>query len=147
MASAIEGTDAYIVEISVSAENDIVVEIDSATGVDLDFCSDVSRRINDTLDRDKEDYSLEVGSSSLSAPFKVVQQYEKHIGDSVDVVTGDNRKLCGVLTAVDAGDGTFTVEVMRKVKEPGEKRPRMVAVAESLKMSECRSVSYHFDFK
>lgn len=145
VARAIENTDAFVVEITVSPDNDIVVELDSPTGVDLDFCAEVSRRLNDALDRDKEDYSLEVGTASLSAPFKVRQQYEKHIGDSVDILTADGRKITGVLTAV--GDDDFTVEVTRKVKEPGEKRPRMVALPETFRMADCRLVTYHFDFK
>ncbi len=145
VARAIENTDAFVVDLTVSPENDIVVELDSPTGVDLDFCADVSRSLNEALDRDKEDYSLEVGTASLSAPFKVKQQYEKHIGDSVDILTADGRKLTGVLTAV--GDDDFTVEVTRKVKEPGDKRPRMVALPETFRMADCRQVTYHFDFK
>ena len=50
---AIENTDAYVVDITVSGDNDIVVELDSATGVDLDFCSDVNRKLNESLDRDE----------------------------------------------------------------------------------------------
>ena len=142
---AIENTDAFLVELTVSADNDIVVELDSPTGVELDFCAEVSRKLNEALDRDKEDYSLEVGTASLSAPFKVRQQYEKHIGDSVDILTADGRKLTGVLTAVGPSD--FTVEITRKVKEPGEKRPRMMAVPETFSMADCRQVTYHFDFK
>ena len=107
VARAIEGTDAFVVDLTVSGDNDIVVELDSPTGVDLDFCTEVSRAINEALDRDVEDYSLEVGTASLSAPFRVP----------------------------------------RKVKEPGEKRPRMVAEPETLGMDDCRSVAYHFDFK
>ncbi len=143
---AIENTDAYVVELSVSADNDIVVELDSPTGVDLDFCAEVSRHINEALDRDKEDYSLEVGTASLSAPFKVRQQYEKHVGDNVDILTRDGRKLTGLLTAV-GDDGDFTVEITRKVKEAGEKRPRLVAVPETFKVDDCKQVTYHFDFK
>lgn len=145
VAKAIENTDAYVVELTVSADNDIVVELDSPTGVDLDFCTEVSRSINDALDRDKEDYSLEVGTASLSAPFKVKQQYEKHIGDNVDILTRDGRKFTALLTAV--GDEDFTVETTVKVKEPGEKRPKLVAKPEILRMDACKTVAYHFDFK
>ena len=144
---AIENTDAYIVDIAVSADNDIVVELDSPTGVDLDFCTGLSRRLNEALDRDVEDYSLEVGTASLSAPFKVARQYEKHIGDNVDILTKDGRKFTALLTAVDSAAGTFTVEVTRKVRLEGEKRPRRVAEPETLAMDACRSVAYHFDFK
>lgn len=143
---AIENTDAYVVDLSVSADNDIVVELDSSTGVDLDFCAEVSRKLNEALDRDKEDYSLEVGTASLSAPFKVKQQYEKHLGDKVDILTKDGRKITGAtLTAV--GDDNFTVETMQKVREEGAKRPVMKAVEETLPMDACKSVTYHFDFK
>lgn len=144
---AIENTDAYIVELTVSADNDIVIELDSPTGVDLDFCTEVSRRINDALDRDVEDYSLEVGSASLSAPFKVKQQYEKHIGDDIDILTRDGRKFKGTLSAVSEDGSTFTVDITRKVKEPGAKRPVMVTEPETLAVADCKQVTYHFDFK
>ena len=147
VARAIEGTDAFVVDLTVSGDNDIVVELDSPTGVDLDFCTEVSRAINEAFDRDVEDYSLEVGTASLSAPFRVPAQYEKHVGDNVDILTRDGRKFTALLTAVDPEARTFTVEVTRKVKEPGEKRPRMVAEPETLGMDDCRSVAYHFDFK
>lgn len=143
---AIESTDAYVVDVTVSEENDIVVELDSATGVDLDFCSEVNRLLNEALDRDVEDYSLEVGTASLSAPFKVRRQYEKHIGDDVDVLTCDGRKLKGRLTSVSEDGSEFTIEVTRKVKLAGEKRPRQVAEPLTLAVADCRQVAYHFDF-
>lgn len=114
---AIAATDAFMVDITVSAANDIVVELDSPTGVDLDFCAELNRRLQEELDRQDENYSLEVGSASLTAPFKVRGQYEKNIGNEVEVLTRDGKKLKGVLTAV--ADDDFTVEITRKVKEPG----------------------------
>ncbi len=144
---AIENTDACVVDITVSGDNDIVVELDSLTGVDLDFCAEVNRRLNEALDREAEDYSLEVGSASLSAPFKVKLQYEKHVGDEVDVLTRDGRKLKGTLTSVSPDGAEFTIEVTRKVKEPGAKRPVMVAEPVTLAVADCKQVAYHFDFK
>lgn len=145
--SAIADTDAFITEITVTPSNDITVELDSMTGVDLDFCTELSRRINDALDRDVEDYSLEVGSASLSAPLKVPQQYEKHLGDTMDVLTRDGRKLRGTLTEVSPEGTEFTLSVPTKVKEPGAKRPVMVDTPMRLAVADCRSVTYHFDFK
>lgn len=144
---AIENTDAYVVDLTVSADNDIVVELDSDTGVDLDFCTEVSRRVNEALDRDVEDYSLEVGSASLSAPFKVRQQYQKHIGDDVDIFTRDGRKLKGTLTGVSEDGAEFTVDITRKVKEPGAKRPVMLTEPQTFAVADCKKVTYHFDFK
>ncbi len=143
--AAIAHTDAFVVDITVSKDNDIVVELDSPTGVDLDFCAEVNRKLNEALDRDKEDYSLEVGSASLTAPFKVKGQYEKNLGNEVEVLTRDGKKLKGTLTAV--GDDDFTIDVTRKVKEPGAKRPVMVTEPLTLKMADAKQVCYHIDFK
>lgn len=144
---AIANTDAFLVEVTVSRDNDIVVEIDSPTGIDLDFTAEVSRKLNEAMDREKEDYSLEVGSASLSAPFKVKEQYIKHIGDTVDVFTKAGSKLTGVLTAVSPDGEEFTLDITRKVKAPGEKRPKLVTEPETLRTADCRQVTYHFDFK
>lgn len=142
---AIEGTDVFIVDITVSASNDIVVELDSPTGVDLDFCAAVNRRLNERFDRDDEDYSLEVGTASLTAPFKVKAQYEKNLGNDVEVLTRDGRKLKGVLT--DVTDTDFTIEVSRKVKEPGAKRPVIKAEPETIPMELAKQVCYAISFK
>lgn len=143
---ALKGTDAYLVDIQISKDNDIVVEVDSNNGVDLDFCADLTRKIEEKFDRDKEDYSLEVGSAGITAPFKVTEQYLKNIGKEVEVLTKDGRKLHGVLTAVDADTSSFTIEVPTKVKEPGAKRPTVQQVPEHLKMDECKHVKHVFKF-
>lgn len=142
---AIAGTDAFVVDVTVSAANDIVVELDSATGIDLDFCADLNRSLNEKLDREDEDYSLEVGTASLTAPFKVKGQYEKNLGNEVEVLTRDGKKLKGVLTAVT--DEDFTIEVTRKVKEPGAKRPVMVAEPMVIPMAQAKQVCYVINFK
>ncbi len=142
---AIAGNDALVVDVTVSAANDIVVELDSATGIDLDFCADLNRSLNEKLDREDEDYSLEVGTASLTAPFKVKGQYEKNLGNEVEVLTRDGKKLKGVLTAVT--DEDFTLEVTRKVKEPGAKRPVMVAEPTVIPMAQAKQVCYVINFK
>ena len=65
---AISGTDAFVVEVRVSPANEIVVEIDSPTGVDIDSCAAITRKIESVFDRDVEDYELEVGSAALQHP-------------------------------------------------------------------------------
>jgi len=142
---AIENTDVFVVDITVSVANDIVVELDSPTGVDLDFCAEVNRMINDALDRDMEDFSLEVGSASLTAPFKVRGQYEKNLGNEVEVLTNDGKKLKGVLT--ELSDNSFTIEVSCKVKEPGAKRPVMVNQPVVIPFAEAKRVNYLINFK
>lgn len=144
---AIKGTGVFLVDIQVKPGNEIVVEVDSHDGVDIDTCADITRRIEDTFDRDQEDYSLEVGSAGLTAPFKVVEQYTKNLGKEIEVLTKDGRKLTGVLTAVDGDTSSFTIEVPTKVKEPGAKRPVVQQVPVHLKMDECKMVRHFFRFK
>ena len=145
VADMIDGTDIFVVDIKVSPDNDIVVEIDSPDNIDVDTCAAITRRIEEVFDRDTEDYSLEVGSAGLTAPFKVRGQYLKNIGNEVEVLTRDGRKLKGVLTAV-ADDGRFTVAVPTKVKHEGAKRPVVEDVEHVLDPAECRSVRYNLEF-
>lgn len=145
VADMIEGTDIFVVDIKVSPANDIVVEIDSPDSIDVDTCAAITRRIEEVFDREVEDYSLEVGSAGLTAPFRVRGQYLKNIGNEVEVLTCDGRKLKGVLEAV-ADDGRFTVAVPTKVKRDGAKRPEIVDVEHVLDPAECRSVRYNLEF-
>ena len=76
---------------------------------------------------------------------KVKGQYLKNIGNEVEVLTRDGRKMQGVLTAVS--DDEFTIEVAKKVKEPGAKRPSIVMEPETLKIDNTKSVKYLINFK
>ena len=145
VADMIAGTDIFVVDIKVSPDNDIVVEIDSPDNIDVDTCAAITRRIEEVFDRDTEDYSLEVGSAGLTAPFKVRGQYLKNIGNEVEVLTRDGRKFKGVLTAV-ADDGRFTVAVPTKVKHECAKRPVVEDVEHVFDPAECRPVRYNLEF-
>ena len=116
----IEATDYFLVDITVSTSNHIVVEIDTQNGVDIDFCAELSRYIESQLDREVEDYELEVGSAGLTSPFKVIEQYHKNKGKDVDVLTKDGKKITGILTEV--APDTFTITVEKMVKPEGAKR-------------------------
>lgn len=151
VADAIAGTDLFIVDITVSPANDIIVEVDSPTSVDIDECAAITRRIEEVFDRDAEDYSLEVGSAGITSDFKVRAQYTKNIGNDIELLTRDGRKLRGILKAVAEGEPTdtavdFTLETTVKVKEPGAKRP--VTRQEEIKLSsgDCKYVRYDLKF-
>lgn len=143
---AIEGTDLFVVEIKVTPSNEITVELDSPKGLDIDTCATITRKIEAAFDRDVEDYELEVGSAGLTAPFKVRGQYLKNVGNNVEVLTRDGRKVRGVLKEV-ADDGTFTVASTVKVKNPGDKRPHIEEVDHTFTPDDCKYVKYDFDFK
>ena len=83
----LEGKDYFLVDVTVSPDDKIVVEIDHAEGVWIDDCVELSRYIESKLDREEEDYELEVGSAGIGQPFKVLQQYLIHIGKEVEILT------------------------------------------------------------
>ena len=117
-------TDCFLVSLSISGDNQIMVEIDSETSVDLDFCVELTRYIEQHFDRDAEDYSLEIGSYSITKPFVDRRQYRKNIGRKVEVLTEESRKIRGTLVAVDNDD--FTLEIEEKELVEGQKRKKLV---------------------
>lgn len=87
----LEGKDYFLVDVTVTPDDKIVVEIDHAEGVWIDDCVDLSRYIESKLNREEEDYELEVGSAGIGQPFKVLQQYIIHIGKEVEVLGKDGK--------------------------------------------------------
>lgn len=113
-------TDYYLTDVNISADNCISVEVDALHPLDLDFCAALSRFIESKLDREAEDFALEVGSVGLTDPFKSIFQYRKHLGEEVEVLARDGKKYKGVL--VDVTDDAFSVEAEVKVVVEGKKR-------------------------
>lgn len=140
----LKDTDCFLVDLTVSPSNGICVEIDSMENVDIDFCIELTRKIEEAFPRDEEDYELEVGSSGLTTPFKDIRQYKKHIGDDVEVLDKTGKKYKGELKEAD--DTGFTIEVEEKVKEEGKKRPVFKKREIRYNYDEVKSVVYSFDF-
>ena len=135
----------FLVDVEISPDDRIVVEIDHADGVWIEDCVELSRYIEDRLDRDEEDYELEVGSAGLGQPFKVPQQYVNFIGKNVEVLDSDGKKVKGVLKSVDGND--FTVTVAEKVKQEGKKRPVLTDVDHTYQMDKVKYTKYLISFK
>lgn len=141
----LEGKDYFLVDIEISRDNKIVVEIDHADGVWIEDCVELSRFIEDHLDREAEDFELEVGSAGLGQPFKVAQQYVNFVGKEVEVLDADGKKYKGVLKGVDGRD--FTVTVQEKVKEEGKKRPQLLDKDYQFSMDTVKYCKYLISFK
>ena len=135
----------FLVDIEISPDNRIVVEIDHADGVWIEDCVALSRYIEERLSRDDEDYELEVGSAGLGQPFKVPQQYINFVGKEVEVLDADGVKVKGILKAVDGND--FTVGVEEKVKVEGKKRPVKQEVDHVYQMDKVKYTKYLISFK
>lgn len=137
--------DYFLVDVEISPDDKIVVEIDHADGVWIEDCADLSRFIEDHLSREDEDYELEVGSAGLGHPFKVPQQYINFIGKEVEVLDGDGKKYKGTLKSVD--DNDFVVACPEKVKEEGRKRPVVKDVDHTFAMDKVKYTKYILSFK
>ena len=141
----LDGKEYFLVDIEISPDDRIVVEIDHADGVWIEDCVELSRFIEDHLSRDEEDYELEVGSAGLGQPFKVAQQYHCFVGKGVEVLDADGKKYKGVLKAVEGND--FTVTVQEKQKVEGKKRPQLVDTDHTFQMDKVKYTKYLINFK
>ena len=117
--------DYFLVDIEISPDNRIVVEIDHADGVWIEDCVELSRYVEEHISRDTEDYELEVGSAGLGQPFKVAQQYINFIGENVEVMDAEGKK----------------------VKVEGKKRPQMQEVDHHYQMDKVKYTKYLISFK
>ena len=141
----LDGKDYFLTDLTVTADDCITVEIDHADGVWIEDCVQLSRFIEDHLSRDEEDYELEVGSAGLGQPFKVLRQWENHVGKQVEVLTTDGRKLKGTLTAANAEEAILSIPT--KVRIEGKKRPELQDVENKIPMAEVKSGRYLLEFK
>ena len=141
----LQGNEYFLVDVIMTPEDRIVVEIDHADGVWIEDCAELSRFLQEKLGEELDMYELEVGSAGIGQPFKVAQQYVNHIGKTVEVLTKDGKKVQGTLTKVDGEQ--FTVTVQEKQQVEGKKRPVMADVDKEFNMNEVKSVKYVLAFK
>lgn len=137
--------DYFLVDVQMTADDRIVIEIDHADGVWIEDCANLSRFLQEQLGEEVGDYELEVGSAGLGQPFKVEQQYKNHVGDQVEVVDALGKKTVGVLKQVDGRQ--FVVTTQEKQVPEGKKRPVKVDVDREFSMDEVKSTKYLLAFK
>lgn len=124
----IKGTGLFLVAVKVSSANRITVLADKNEGITIEECVSIHRHIENNLDREKDDFELQVSSPGLDLPFGVIEQYIKNQGRMVEVVENDGSKFSGVLKNVTTGG--FELETGIKVKG---------------KAKEMRDISFNFD--
>ena len=137
--------DYFLVDINFASDDRIVIEIDHADGVWIEDCAELSRFLQERLGDELGEYELEVGSAGLGQPFKVAQQYINHIGDTVEVLDQEGKKVQGTLKSVDGRD--FVVTVQEKQKQEGKKRPVIVDVDKAYSMDAIKYAKYILAFK
>ena len=119
----VEADGNFVVEVSVSPSNEIRIVVDGEKGIPISYCEELDALVETSLDRDKEDYSLEVSSAGICTELKVFGQFRKNIGNRVEVTMPNGAWVRGVL--VDADELGFDLETEEKRKVEGEKKKQV----------------------
>ena len=141
----LKDSEIFLVDVDVKPGNIISVEIDHDNGISIENCITLTKYIESKLDRDIEDYELEVGSAGISQPFKILRQYIKNIGNEVEVLTKAGKKLTGILKEADENGIVLTTE--KQVKPEGAKRKITIEEDEVFKYEEIKYTKYSIRFK
>ena len=141
----LEGTDMFVVECKASPMGEIELLIDSDTAVKLEDCAALNRAIEAELDRDIEDYALMVASAGIGSELKLLRQYRKILGSSVEVLLKDGIKILAKLD--DANDEGIAISYEEKQAVEGKKRKVTVEVTKEYKWEEIKYVKEYLDFK
>ena len=135
----------YIVDVTVSKDNDVEVTIESEEGkVELEDCVAISRFFETKFDRETEDYSLTVTSAGLDQPFKVFKQFEKAVGKKVEVQLKGGKKMVAVLEAAD--QESITLRYSQKEAVEGKKKKEIVEHVDRFTMDQVNSVKPFIEF-
>jgi ribosome maturation factor RimP len=141
----IEGTDAFLVDVDVKSGNLIRVFVDEPSGISLDECIRISKVIESSLDREEEDFDLQVSSPGLENPLLVLPQYIKNIGRELKVETLDKQRFVGELISADQIGISLKAKI--KVKLEGSKKKKTELQSVSLKFEEIKSAKVNLQFK
>ena len=135
----------YIIEVTVSKDNDVEVTIESEEGkVELEDCVAISRFFETKFDRETEDYSLTVTSAGLDQPFKVLKQFVKAVGKKVEVQLKGGKKMVAVLEAAD--EDSVTLKYSQKEAVEGKKKKEIVEHIDRFTMDQVNSVRPFVEF-
>ena len=135
----------FIVEVSVSKDNDIILTIESEDGnIELDDCVSISRYFETRFDREAEDYSLTVSSAGLDQPFRVYKQFQKALGTKVEVSLKGGRKMVAVLEAAD--EESITLKYSAKEAVEGKKKKEIVEHVDRFEMVQVNAVRPYIEF-
>lgn len=141
----ISGTGKYLVDVYIKPTNRIFVEIDSIEGVLVRDCVEISRHIEQNFDRDVEDYELQVSSPGLDQSFKILKQYEKHIGKEVEILMKTGVKIAGKIAEVHTD--FVIIESIKKEKDPKSKKKILLREKQSINYSEIKETKVVISFK
>lgn len=112
----LEGGTGFIVDVRVSEGNAISILLDDDEGTSIEKCISLSRHLESMLDRDAEDFSLDVSSPGLDQPLKMHRQYLKNIGRDVQLKITGAGKVEGKLTKATEEEVTIVIREKRRIE-------------------------------
>lgn len=136
--------DLFLIHFSVDHNNAIKILIDGDHGVGIDDCVDISRKVEQSLDREEEDFSLEVASYGISEPLLTERQYIKNIGRTLWVKTNDDIEREGTLKAIE--QQCLSLEVTSREPKPVGKGKITVTRLHSIALSEIKQAKVIIKF-
>jgi ribosome maturation factor RimP len=142
---SLEGTDMFVVDCTIAPDNTIDLILDSDTSVSIDTCAMLNRAIGEAFDRDVEDYSLTVASAGIGEPLKLVRQYKKLIGESVEVLLKSGVKILATLDEVS--DETITISYDEAVVVEGKKKKLIQRTTHTYAFDEIKWAKEYLDYK
>jgi len=140
----LEEKNCFVVELDVRAGNNILLEIDGVDGFTIQDCIEFSRAVEHNLDREEDDFELNVSSPGLDKPFRVIEQYKKNVGRDVKVITKDDTKFKGNLKRV--GDAEIELEYSYKEKIEGKKKKKTVVKQELIELDNIKETTLIISF-
>ena len=143
---AVKERGCFLVEVTLSADNDIEIVIEKEEGtVDWDDCAAIDAVMHAAFDQDVEDYALTVSSAGLDRPLKVLRQYIKAIGTLVDVKFKGGKRLVATLTSATEDAIGLSYTALETVE--GRKKKEKVQHHDICPLSEVNSVTPYIEFK
>lgn len=140
----VEEKGGFLVSLNVDKQNRIIAKVDSLDGFTIADCVDLSRAIEGSLDREEEDFELEVSTPGLNAEFKVWEQYKKNEGRKVEILQESGEKLKGILRAVTPE--SFTLETEMKEKVEGKKKKQVITQSHQINFDSVKKARLVLDF-
>lgn len=142
---ALEGTDMFLVDCTITPDNTIDLTIDSDTSVSIDACAMLNRAIGERFDRDEEDYSLTVASAGIGEPLKLVRQYRKLVGESIEVLLKSGVKILATLDEVT--DEAITISYDEAVVVEGKKKKQIQRTTHTYTFDDIKWAKEYLDYK
>ncbi len=128
----------FLIDLQINSSNNIKILLDSETGVKISECVKISRTIEHQIDREEQDFDLEVSSYGLFSPFKILLHYTKNLGKEVEVFLVEGKNFKGVLKKIETtenGETVQSLEISQIKKKKIEGKKKKIEVEEIIKIN------------